>query len=168
MALALAGDGAKANHMADELVRQYPDATLIKFLYLPMIRAAGDLNARSTSSGTQAVQSLEATQPYELGSPSSILGLSLLAAYIRGLAYLTAGQGREAATEFQKLLDKPYVVANMPYAAFSHLGVARAYALSGDKVKARTAYQDFLALWKDADADLPILQQAKAEYAKLQ
>ena len=70
--------------------------------------------------------------------------------------------------EFQKLLDKPYVVTNMPYGALSHVGVARAYALSGDKAKARVAYQDFLTLWKDADPDIPVLQQAKAEYAKLQ
>ena len=88
--------------------------------------------------------------------------------YIRGQVYLSLHQGKEAATEFQKLLDQRGVVVNCPLGALARLGLGRAYALSGDKAKAAGAYQDFLALWKDADPDIPILKEAKAEYAKLQ
>ena len=86
---------------------------------------------------------------------------------MRGQAYLAAHQGNEAAAEFQKILDHRGVVINEPIGALAHLGLARSYALQGDAAKARTAYQDFLTLWKDADPDIPILQQAQAEYAKL-
>jgi len=88
--------------------------------------------------------------------------------YLRGEAYLAAHQGSAAAAEFQKILDHAYVVRNDLIGALAHLGLARAYALSGDTVKAKSAYQDFLGLWKDGDPDIPILKEAKAEYAKLQ
>ncbi len=94
--------------------------------------------------------------------------MSLGAIYFRGLAYVSAKQGASAAGEFQKILDHPGIVVNEPIGALAHLGLGRAYALSGDKVKAAAAYQDFLALWKDADPEIPILKEAKAEYAKLQ
>jgi Tfp pilus assembly protein PilF len=86
---------------------------------------------------------------------------------VRGEAYLAAHQGREAATEFQKILDHRGIVLNEPIGALAHLGVARAFAMQGDAAKARAAYQDFLTLWEDADPDIPILINAKSEYAKL-
>ena len=92
---------------------------------------------------------------------------ALYPVYLRGEAYLAAKQGAAAAVEFQKILDHPGVVGNEPIGALAHLGLGRAYALAGDSAKAKTAYQDFFALWKNADPDIPILQQAKAEYAKL-
>jgi hypothetical protein len=88
--------------------------------------------------------------------------------FVRGEAYLAAHKGSEAAAEFQKILDHRGLVLNQPIGALAHLGLGRAYVLQGDTAKARTAYQDFLTLWKDADPDIPILKQAKAEYAKLQ
>jgi tetratricopeptide (TPR) repeat protein len=106
---------------------------------------------------------MAAAAPYEFST--SLQGYP---AYLRGQAYLKLGQSSAAAAEFQKILDHPGAVGNDPVGAFARLGLARAYALSGDPQKARTAYQDFLALWKDADPDVPILKQAKAEYAKLQ
>ena len=111
---------------------------------------------------------LEAAAPYELGEPPQFQLGTLYPAYIRGQAQLMAHNGAAAATEFQKFLDHRGIVLNFPLGALAHLGLARAYALSGDAAKARTAYQDFFALWKDADPDIPILKEAKAEYAKLQ
>jgi Tfp pilus assembly protein PilF len=96
------------------------------------------------------------------------LAASLYPAYVRGEAYLAAHQGREATVEFQKLLDHRGIVLNDPVGGLAHLQLARAYTLQGDTAKARAAYQDFLTIWKDADPDIPILKQAKAEYAKLQ
>ncbi len=95
------------------------------------------------------------------------MSFGLYPAYLRGEAYLAARQGPAAEVEFQKLLDHPGVVVNEPIGALAHLGLGRAYALAGDNAKAKTAYQDFFALWKNADPDVPILQQAKAEYAEL-
>jgi hypothetical protein len=106
--------------------------------------------------------------PYELGSAAQPLNFALYPVYLRGETYAAAHQGSAAAAEFQKILDHPGVVLNEPIGALAHLGLARAYALSGDTAKARTACQDFLTLWKDADPDIPILKEAKAEYAKLQ
>jgi tetratricopeptide (TPR) repeat protein len=111
----------------------------------------------------RAIETLKETSPYEL-CPSG----ELYAVYLRGLAYLLQRNGEKAATEFQKLRDHPGIVWLRSQGALAHLGLARAYAMQGDKAKARGAYQDFLALWKDADRDIPILKQAKAEYAKLQ
>jgi eukaryotic-like serine/threonine-protein kinase len=107
--------------------------------------------------------------PYEYGSPPPAIcvGGALLPTYARGYAYLQMGKGTEAAAEFQKIVDRRSLVGNFPVGALAQLGLARAYALQGDAAKARTAYQDFLALWKDADPDVPVLQQAKAEYAKI-
>ena len=110
---------------------------------------------------------LEAAAPYELGEPPQFQLGTLYPACIRGQAYLAAHNGTAAATEFQKFLDHRGIVLNFPLGALAHLGLARAYALSGDTAKSRTAYQDFFALWKDADPDIPILKEAKEEYAKL-
>jgi eukaryotic-like serine/threonine-protein kinase len=110
------------------------------------------------------IETLQAAAPYELGSP---FGVGLYPVYVRGQAYLAAHRGFEAAGEFEKIIEHRGVVVNRPTGALAHLGLARAYALQGNTAKAKAAYQDFLTLWKDADSGIPILKQAKLEYAKL-
>ena len=110
---------------------------------------------------------LEAAAPYELGEAGGFI-YYLYPAYVRGQAYLLARNGTAAAAEFQKVLDHKGIVGNFVTGALAHLEIGRAYAMSGDTVKAKVAYKDFLTLWKDADPDIPILKEAKAEYAKLQ
>jgi tetratricopeptide (TPR) repeat protein len=163
IAVGLAGDSAQAARLAGDLGKRFTEDTLVQFQYLPMIQATVEL--RSGNAG-QAVAALEGTAPYELGNNLS-MSFGLYPAYLRGDAYLAAKQGAAAEVEFQKILDHPGVVTNEPIGALAHLGLGRAYALAGDSVKAKTAYQDFLALWKNADPDIPILRQAQAEYAKL-
>ncbi|MFZ2084187.1 MAG: hypothetical protein WAU92_06815, partial [Candidatus Sulfotelmatobacter sp.] len=116
----------------------------------------------------QSLVYLEAAGPYELGEPPQFQMGTLYPAYIRGQAQLMAHNGAAAAAEFQKFLDHRGIVVNYPLGALAHLDLARAYVLSGDAAKAKTAYQDFLTLWKGADPDIPIFKEAKAEYAKLQ
>ncbi len=157
----VAGDAAQAERLAADLAKRFPEDTIVQSNYLPTIHAATALQGGSAS---KAIEALAPVAPYELGS----VGQALYPVYLRGEADLAAHQGSAAVAEFQKILDHPGVVTNSPIGALAHLGLARAYTLSGDKAKAQTAYQDFLALWKDADPDIPILQQAKAEYAKLQ
>jgi tetratricopeptide (TPR) repeat protein len=129
-----------------------------------MIRAYVALhNGRASD----AIAALEPAKPYELGRACPSLNFNLYPSYVRGEAYLAAGEGQLAAAEFQKILDHPGLVVNEPIGALSHLGLARAYAMHGDTAKAKAAYQHFLELWKDADPDIPIYKQAKAEYAKL-
>jgi hypothetical protein len=116
---------------------------------------------------SKAIELLQIAVPYELGTPrSAIHGFfgALYPVYIRGLAYLAAHQGAEAAAEFQKIVDHRGIVTSDPVGALARLQLGRAFALSGDKTKAKTAYQDFLTLWKDAGPDIPILKQAKTEY----
>jgi len=161
IALGLAGDAPQATRLAADIAKRFPEDTIVQFEYLPMIHAAAALQSGSAN---KALEALVPAAPYELGWT----GLNLYPVYLRGQAYLAAHQGSAAAAEFQKILDHAYVVQNGPIGALAHLGLARAYALSGDTVKAKSAYQDFLGLWKDADPDIPILNQAKAEYAKLQ
>jgi len=126
------------------------------------------------SQPSKAVELLQTAPPYEGGIPTEggsefLLGAgNLYPAYVRGLAYLAAHQGAKAAAEFQKILDHRGIVVSDPVGALAHVQLGRAYALSGDKTKAKSAYQDFLTLWKNADPDIPILKQAKAQYAKLQ
>jgi eukaryotic-like serine/threonine-protein kinase len=165
IALGLAGDAPHATRLADDLAKRFPDDTIVRFNYLPTIHAAAVLQG---GSATKAIEALAPAAPYELGSTAQPLNFVLYPVYLRGQAYVAAHQGSAGAAEFQKILDHPGVVANEPIGALAHLGLARAYALSGDTAKAKSAYQDFLALWKDADPDIPILKQAKAEYAKLQ
>jgi len=166
LALVLARDAARAQALADDLAKRFPEDTIVQFNYLPTIRAQLALERHDSS---KALEALQAAAPYELGSPGSatLNFVSLYPAYVRGGVYLSRRQGSEAAAEFQKILDWPGVVINEPIGALVHLGLARAYAMQGDTAKAKAAYQDFLTLWKDADPDIPILQQAKAEYAKL-
>jgi serine/threonine protein kinase/predicted Zn-dependent protease len=166
LALALAGDAARAQALADDLAKRFPQDTVVQFNYLPTLHAQ---LALSRNDASKAIEALQAAAPYELGDPTEAFNLvSLYPIYVRGEAYLTGHQETGAAAEFQKILDHRGVVFNEPIGALAHLGLARAYALQGDTVKARTAYKDFLTLWKDADPDVPILKQAKAEYAKLQ
>ena len=164
LALARIGEGARAKAIVEELEKNYPSNTMLKVYWLPTIKAAMELN---TNNSTQAVVFLEAAAPYELGIPPQLLLGTMYPVYIRGQAQLLAHNGVAAATEFQKYLDHRGVTLNFPLGALAHLGLARADALQGDTAKARTAYQDFFALWKDADPDIPILIAAKAEYAKL-
>jgi len=165
LAFAYAGSSKNTQTLADDLGKRFPEDTIVQFNYLPTLRAKlSVLNANPL----EALHSLEAAAPYELGLPA--MGFcnwpNLYPAYVRGEAYLAAQQGPEAAAEFQKILDHRGIVLNEPIGALAHLQLGRAYALQGDTAKARAAYQDFLALWKDADPDIPILKQAKAEYAK--
>jgi serine/threonine protein kinase/tetratricopeptide (TPR) repeat protein len=164
IALGLAGDSASAMRVADDLNKRLPEDTIVQFDYLPMIRAAVALHNGDAERATAA---LAPAAPYELGAASQNLNFLLYPVYLRGEANLAAKQGTAAAAEFRKILDHSGVVLNEPIGALAQLGLGRAYALAGDSGKARTAYQDFLALWKNADPDVPILKQAKAEYAKL-
>ena len=165
-ALALIGDSAHAQTLADDLQKRFPEDTIVRFNYLPTIRA--QLALAVPNNGTKAVDALVAAAPYELGVPgSSTFWTNLYPVYVRGEALLAAQQGIRAAAEFQKILDWPGVVVNEPIAALAHLGLARSYALSGTAPKSEAAYQDFLRLWKDADPDIPILIAAKSEYATL-
>lgn len=129
-----------------------------------MARAATQLASRD---GAKAVDAMSASQPYELGEFNTSMTFALYPVYLRGEAFLAAKRGAEAAGEFQKILDHPGVAGNEPIAALAHLGLGRAYALQGDAGKSKAAYQDFLALWKDADPNVSLLKEAKAEYAKL-
>jgi len=152
--------------LADDLGKRFPEDTGLQFNYLPTLRAK---LALSHSNPQEALDILRVASPYELGLPA--FGFynwpNLYPVYVRGEAYLAAHQGKEAAAEFQKILDHPGIVLNEPIGALAHLQVGRAYALQGDTAKARAAYNDFLTLWKDADADIPVLKEARAEYAKL-
>jgi eukaryotic-like serine/threonine-protein kinase len=161
IALGVAGDAAQATRLAADLAKRFPEDTIVQFNYLPTIHAASALQGGGPS---KAIEALAPAAPYELGSA----GQPLYPIYLTAEAYLAAHQGSAAAAEFQKILDHPGVVTNELIGALAHLGLARTYALSGDSVKSRTAYQNFFALWKDADPDIAILKEAKAEYAKLQ
>jgi predicted Zn-dependent protease len=167
LAWAYAGDQERAQKLTDDLGQRFPEATIVQFNYLPTLRAK---LAVSNGSASEALETLRAALPYELGRTtySSYGWTSLYPVYVRGEAYLAAHQGKEAAAEFQKVLDHRGIVLNEPIGALAYLGLARANVSQGDPAKARKAYQDFLTLWKDADPDIPILREAKAEYAKLQ
>ena len=165
LTLARIGETARAKAIVQELEKSYPSQTVLKVYWLPTVNAAIALNANNS---TQALVFLEAAAPYELGKPSQFQLGTLYPAYIRGQAQLLAHNGSAAAIEFQRFLDHRGIVINFPLGTLAHLGLARAYVLSGDTAKARAKYQDFFTLWKDADPDIPILKEAKGEYAKLQ
>ncbi|MFI5056548.1 MAG: protein kinase [Candidatus Acidiferrales bacterium] len=167
LALAEAGDSDRAMEFADDLGKRLSNDTIVQFNYAPAMRAQLDLNRNDAA---KAIERLQAARPYELGlaSGSSNFSTYLYPVYVRGEAYLSAKQGAPAAAEFRKILEQRGVVINEPIGALAHLGLARAYALQGDKAKARAAYNDFFTLWKDADSDIPILLAAKEEFAKLQ
>ncbi|HWY40857.1 MAG TPA: hypothetical protein VNX27_08680, partial [Chthoniobacterales bacterium] len=165
IAFALAGDMADANRAIEDLTKRFPQDTVVQTRYLPMARSALALNSGNAQ---VALDALAAAAPYELGHTNEDFTFAVYPVYFRGQAYLAAKNGAAAAGEFQKILDHSGVVGNEPIGALAHLGLGRAYALSGDSAKAKTAYQDFFSLWKNADPDVPILKEAKAEYAKLQ
>ena len=161
LALARAGDANHSQALVDELNKRFPSDTLLQRYWLPTLRGAIALARGNPSEALDVLR----TVSYELGGPP--VPAVLYPPYLRGEAYIATHRGREAAAEFQKILDHRGIVVNFPLGALAHLQIARAYTLQGDTRKARTAYQDFLALWKDADPDIPVLMQAKAEYAKL-
>ena len=168
LALALSGDSSRAEGLANDLERRFPEDTSVRLSYLPTLRA---VLAVSQSQPAKAIDLLQIASLNELGQPrSSIHGFfgALYPIYVRGQAYLALRQGSAAAAQFQKILDHRGIVISDPIGALAHLQLARALVLSGDKMKAKSAYEDFLALWKDADHEVPILKLAKAEYARLQ
>ena len=168
-ALALIGD-SRSQQLTDELSRRLPESTTVRFVYTPTLRAILALNQNRPS---KAVELLQTAIPYELGNPSGggsepLLGAgNLYPAYVRGLAYLAAHRGTEAAAEFQKILDHRGIVLSDPIGPMAHLQLGRAYALVGDKNKARAAYNDFLILWRSADPGIPILKRSTAESLNL-
>jgi serine/threonine protein kinase/Tfp pilus assembly protein PilF len=160
LALAQAGDFVRAQAISDELHKRFPTDTILNMYVLPTVRATIELKRGNASS---AIEVLRTTSESELANVGSLFPV-----YARGEAYLMLRNGSAAAGEFQKFIDRRGLVGNSPLAALARVGLGRAHALQGDTAKARTAYQDFFALWKDAEPDIPILKQAKAEYAKLQ
>jgi len=165
LAFAMGGENARAESLARDLDHRFPLDTQVQSLWLPAIQAQLELNRKNPAA---AIDRLEASTRIDLGQTQFINNISCLySVYIRGEAYLAAGKGSEAAAEFQKIVDHSGIVWNCWTGALARLGLARAYALSGDPVKAQAAHQDFLTLWKGADPDIPVLKQAKAEQAKL-
>jgi eukaryotic-like serine/threonine-protein kinase len=162
LALARTRNSAKAEEIAEELNAEYPVSTIVQNYTLPTIRAAIEIDRNNPA---RAIDLLERARPYELAMESYA---DLRPAYVRGLAYLKLKDGKKAAEEFREVIENPGIVVNSVIGALSYLQLARAEAITGDRDAARTHYQDFLALWKDADPDIPVLKQAKAEYARLQ
>jgi DNA-binding winged helix-turn-helix (wHTH) protein/tetratricopeptide (TPR) repeat protein len=161
LALARIADITHAQQLADQLNQDAPVSTFVQRYWLPTIRAAIALTQRKPEA---AVDALRAAEPYELGFQD--FG-NLFPVYLRGLAYLALGQGKESAAEFQKFIEHRGIVANNPLGALAQLQLARAYVAAGEKLTAKQKYEDFIALWKDADADVPVLKQAEAEYATM-
>ena len=162
LALAIVGD-SRAQGLASDLEVRFPENTVVRFSYIPVIRARIALNQHDTGG---AIDTLQVAAPYELGASHELLG-ALYPVYMRGESFLDAGQGAQAAVEFQKVLDHRGIVVSDPIGALAHLQLARAFAVSGDKIKSKAAYTDFFTLWKDADRDIPLLVRAKSEYGNL-
>lgn len=163
LSLAVAGDTSRAQILADDLARRRPEDTLVQFHYLPTIRAQIAINQGQPA---KAIEMLQGSVPYEYAAIT--VPLYMAPVYVRGNAYLAVHEGAAAAGEFQKILDHRGIVRNHLVGALAHLQLGRAYAMTGDSQKARSAYQDFFSLWKEADPGIPVLKQAKSEYAKLQ
>jgi tetratricopeptide (TPR) repeat protein len=163
LTLARTGDLPRAKALAGELEKNYPLNTLLKLYWLPTINAAIYL---TKGNSLQAIEDLKVAAPYELGQAGTFISY-LYPIYVRGQAYLLAHNGTAAAAEFQKLLDRKSIVQNFVTGSLAHLEIGRAYAMAGETTRARTAYEDFFTLWKDADPDIPILRQAKREYTTL-
>jgi eukaryotic-like serine/threonine-protein kinase len=164
IALARSGDSSAALRLAGDLTKKYPEDTIVHASFLPTVRAALALRANNAD---KALEDLLPATPYELGSPDLDLDFALYPVYFRGEAYLMKKQSSSSISEFQKIIAHPGVVQNEIIGALAHLGLGRAYVLSHDSAKAKAEYENFLSLWKDADADIPILKQARAEYAQL-
>jgi tetratricopeptide (TPR) repeat protein len=170
LALALSGDSSRSEALAGDLEKRFPEDTFVRFTYVPVLRA---LTALERGKPADTVERLQDALRYELAANGLNFGGhyylgGLHSAYVRGEALLATPRYADAAVEFQKILDHRGLVGLDPIGALAHLQLGRTFALSGDKDKAKAAYEDFLTLWKDADADVPIFKQAKAEYAKLQ
>ncbi len=166
LALAMIGDTALARGLIDDLQQRFPEDTVVRFNYLPTVEA--QLLLDSPGNSAKAIEILAVTSPYELGVPAGdLFWNNLYPVFVRGQALLASREGTRAAAEFQKILNWPGVVVNEPIGALARLGLARAYVLQGDTVRAKASYEDFLGLWKDADPDVPILIAAKAEFANL-
>jgi Flp pilus assembly protein TadD/predicted Ser/Thr protein kinase len=166
LAVAMAGDTMQAQISSEDLAKRFPLDTIVQFNYLPTLRAQIALN--HAGNGMKAVEALKPAAAYELGAPgNSIFSMSMYPVYVRGMAYLDARQGALAAAEFQKMVDQPGVAISESIGALAHVGLARAYAMVGDLARAKKEYEVFLKLWKDGDGDVPVLQDAKAEYGKL-
>ncbi|MBZ5613015.1 MAG: winged helix-turn-helix domain-containing protein [Acidobacteriia bacterium] len=164
LALARSGDAASAKALIEELEKKYPAHTFLKLYWLPTIKASLELHRGKPS---QAIADLQPATPYELGQAG--LGFnSIYPAYVRGQAYLKARNSVAALAEFQKMLDHRSIVQNSVIGSLAFLQIARAYAVAGNTARAKAAYEDFFALWKDADPEIPILKESKTEYAKLQ
>jgi serine/threonine protein kinase len=167
LALGLAGDTARADGLADDLEKRFPEDTFARYTYVPVLRA---ISALGRGQHKESVERLQTTLHYELAvdglSVKFYLG-GLYSAYVRGQSFLAGHQYAQAAAEFQKILDHRGIVGADAIGALVHLQLGRTFALAGDKTKAQRAYAEFLALWKDADPDVPILFQARAEYARL-
>ena len=159
------GDRKQAETLVQEMNRQWPEDTFVQKYWLPVIRALMDIHGQEWS---KAVSDLDPAAQFDFATPPSLSVATIYPAYVRGYAYLGAGDATKAASEFQKLVDHSGVVLNFPLAPLARLGRARAYARSGDAAKARAAYLDFLQLWHEADPGSPVVKQAKQEYAKLQ
>jgi eukaryotic-like serine/threonine-protein kinase len=166
LAFAFAGNAGKAQAIINDYQKRFPADSIVKFIYVPAIQ--GQI-AVARHDSAKAMEALRGSGPYALGQVGTAgVIVALYPAYVQGEAYRAANQGQFAAAEYQKILDHRGAVVNGPIGALAHLGLGRSYLLAGQTAQARTAYQDFLALWKNADPDIPILKQAKAEYAKLQ
>ena len=169
LALGLSGGSSRSEALAGDLEKRFPEDTFAKFTYVPVLRGLAELRRGKPE---DSVERLQIALPYELAANglnfSSLYLGGLHSAYVRGEAFLAGRRYAEAAAEFQKILDHRGLVGADPTGAVAHLQLGRVFALSGDTIKAKAAYQDFLTLWNDADAAIPILRQAQAEYAKLQ
>jgi tetratricopeptide (TPR) repeat protein/predicted Ser/Thr protein kinase len=167
IALARTGEVTEAEKLTRDLEKQYPLDTLVNNYWMPVIRASEEIVRKNPA---KAIELLQPSATYELASPMAWSGLGgpMYPSYLRGEAYLQLRRGNDAAAEYQRIVDHPGFMLACPLRALAHLGIARAYAMLGDTAKTKAAYQDFLTLWKDADPDIPILRQAKAEYAELQ
>lgn len=166
LTLARIGDASEAEKLANDLEKRYPLDILLTNYWIPVIRASVEIDR---SNPARAIEILLPAAPYELASPVTWSGLGgpLYPAYLRGASYLRLHHGGDAAAEYQKLIDHRGFMLACPLGALARLGLARAYAMQGDSAKSRAAYEDFLRLWKTADPDIPLLRQAKAEFAKL-
>ena len=167
LGLALSGDSSPIQQLADDLEKRFPEDTFVRSTYVPVLRA---LSALERGNPADSIERLQATLPYEL----AVNGLNfdfflggMHSAYVRGEAFVAAKRYAEAVAEFQKILDHRGLVGTDPIGVLAHLQLGRAFALAGDSVKSRMAYQDFFTLWNGADPNVPILAQATAEFARL-
>jgi tetratricopeptide (TPR) repeat protein len=163
--MAQIGDFKLAQTLVEELNQKYPSDTLIQKYWLPTIRARMELKQKNWAKG---LETLSVTEPFDFAATPALATSTLYPAYVRGEIYAAAGNEKQAVAEFSKLIAHPGMVLNFPLGALARLRSAQAYAVLGNSAKARESYQEFFELWKEADSGLPILKQAKAEYAKLQ